>query len=194
MTHLAATVAWWPPDWPALIAAHGYWLLALGALLEGETLLLLAGWAAHQGLLSLPLVVLVAATAGFTGDMLFFWLGRTHGPALKQRYPALARRAADVDRLIARHHEWLIVGVRFAYGLRVVGPVLIGAAGITPLRFAAFNALGAALWAMLVSAAGWLFGHAIERLFGAAQRFELALLAALLAGVAAWWWHRRRPR
>jgi len=32
-----------------LIGTHGYWVLALGCLLEGETILLLAGFTAHRG-------------------------------------------------------------------------------------------------------------------------------------------------
>ena len=45
----------------ALIQAHGYWVLAVGCLLEGETILVLAGFAAHRGYLD-SLAVLAIAT------------------------------------------------------------------------------------------------------------------------------------
>lgn len=55
-------------DLAGLIAAHGYWALALGAFLEGETILVLAGVAAHRGYLDLRLVILVAFAGSLLGD------------------------------------------------------------------------------------------------------------------------------
>ena len=51
-----------------LLRSHGYWILALGCLLEGETVLALAGFAAHDGHLRLEAVIAVAAVAGFAGS------------------------------------------------------------------------------------------------------------------------------
>lgn len=184
--------------WMNLLQTHGYWLLALACLLEGETVLVLAGFAAHRGWLDPVAVVAVAASAGFVGDQAFFWLGRLHGPRLVERWPLLARQSGRIDRLIERWHEGLIVGVRFAYGLRVAGPVLIGKAGVSPWRFAAFNALGALLWAGAVTAVGWFFGAAAEALLGRIQHLEGVLLAILAVTALAAWplrqlWQRRRP-
>lgn len=185
-------------DAAALIAQHGYWVLALGALLEGETVLALAGFAAHQGYLSFALVVAVAAAAGFCGDLFFFWLGRRHGARVLARLPSVSAQAGRVQRLIERYHEWVIVGVRFAYGLRIAGPVLIGTSNVAGWRFALFNALGALLWAPLIAGLGWTFGAAVERVLGSIRHIELALGAALIAlGAALWLLHRwragRRP-
>jgi Uncharacterized membrane-associated protein len=55
--------------------------------------------------------------------------------------------------LLHRGAPWAIVSVRFLYGLRIAGPVLIGMAGVAPWRFVLYNAIGAALWAPLVT--GW---------------------------------------
>lgn len=171
-----------------LIETHGYWVLALGCLLEGETVLLLAGFAAHRGYLH-PLVVLaVASAAGFAGDQFYFWLGRRHGAAVLARWPKLAQQASRVHRLIDRHHGAMIVAMRFAYGLRVAGPVLIGTTTLPAWRFAAFNALGAVLWASLVGAAGWVFGQAAEAALTEVRQVEGWLLLGLAgAGALAWW-------
>lgn len=48
-----------------LITQYGYGAVAVGCLLEGEMVLLLAGFAAHRGYLSLPMLIGVAAVAGF---------------------------------------------------------------------------------------------------------------------------------
>jgi hypothetical protein len=181
-------------DWSELISTHGYWLLALGCLLEGETLLILAGYAAHRGQLDFGTVLGVAAVSGFLGDQFWFWLGRRHGPAVIVRWPFIGRQALRLDALIERFHEAVIIGVRFAYGLRIAGPILIGTSAVNALRFALFNAIGAVLWALIIGGAGWVFGHAAEVLLARLQRFEgaLVLLAALVAGL--FWWLRRKRR
>jgi membrane protein DedA with SNARE-associated domain len=175
-----------------LIGTHGYWLLTLGCLLEGETLLLLAGYAAHRGHLDFAAVVAVAAAAGFVGDQFWFWLGRRHGPAVIARWPSIGRQARRLDALIERFHEAVIIGVRFAYGLRIAGPVLIGTSAIPARRFALFNAIGAVLWALTIAGAGWVFGHAAELLLAWLQRFEVALLLAALVAAVIWWLRRKR--
>jgi membrane protein DedA with SNARE-associated domain len=177
--------------WNDLLQTHGYWLLAVGCLLEGETLLVLAGFAAHRGLLDPVAVVGIAAAAGFTGDQGFFWLGRRHGAALLARWPSLAQQAARVDRLIERWHEALIVGVRFAYGLRIAGPVLIGASSVSAWRFGFFNAIGALLWATSVAAVGWAFGAAAQALLGELRHVEGWLFLALIVVLGVVWLVRR---
>lgn len=176
--------------WADLIISHGYWLIAAGCLFEGETVLLLAGFAAHSGHLDWRAVVAVAAVFAFAGDEIAYWLGRRHGGWVLRRWPALERHSARVRALLARRHGLAIVLLRFAYGLRVAGPVIVGMSGVPPARFAAFNALGAVLWAPLIAGLGWSFGAAAERLLGELHRVEgwllLALaVAALIAGAVA---------
>ena len=179
-----------------LIETHGYWLLAVGCLLEGETILILAGFAAHRGYLDPVAVLAIATIAGFAGDQFYFWLGRHRGAALLRRWPALAQQAERVLRLLAHYHEAMIIGLRFAYGLRIAGPVLLGTTPLPAWRFAAFNALGALLWAVLIGSLGWLFGDVAEAVFVHVRRAEGWLLLGLaVAGALFWWlrkvWHRR---
>ena len=50
-------------------------------MLEGETILLIAGFASHRGYLNLGGVSPWRQTGGFLGDQGFFWLGRLRGNA-----------------------------------------------------------------------------------------------------------------
>jgi membrane protein DedA with SNARE-associated domain len=170
-------------DLHALISTHGYWVLALGCLLEGETVLLLAGFAAYREHLNIGAVIALAAAAGFTGDQIFFWLGRRHGGAVLARFPSVARQADRTFRLIEKYQAWVIVGVRFAYGLRIAGPIIIGTSQIRPLKFMLFNALGALLWATAIGGAGYLFGEAATAMLGQLHDIEIWLLLGL-AGLA----------
>jgi membrane protein DedA with SNARE-associated domain len=44
----------------SIIETYGYWALLVGTFFEGETVLVLGGFAAHRGYLTLPWVILAA--------------------------------------------------------------------------------------------------------------------------------------
>lgn len=179
-------------DLAAVIQEHGYAILAVGCLFEGETIVALAGFAAHQGYLSLTAVLAVAAAAGFAGDQFYFWLGRRHGDAVLKRWPAVAAQAERLRGRVGHGPAWMIVGVRFAFGLRIAGPIVLGTSDIPGWRFAAFNALGAALWATVFALLGWTFGRAVEAALGRVERFEAGALAIVAVAAALWLLQRRR--
>ena len=177
----------------ALIASYGYLAVFLGTLFEGETVLLAAGFAAHRGLLQWPAVVALAFVGASLGDQLAFLLGRWRGAALIARYPALAQRAPRVHAVLEHHHVAFILTVRFLYGLRIAGPIVMGSSGLPYLRFALLDMLGAALWAPLVTGAGYFFGVALTALLGDVEHIEAAILIGILAaGFIVRLWRRRR--
>lgn len=179
-----------------LLQQYGYVAVLIGTLLEGETILLIAGFAAHRGYLDPGGVIAVAAAGGFLGDQGFFWLGRLRGKRVIARLPRLQGHAQQVNALLERHHAWIIIGIRFMYGLRVAGPVLIGMSEVSALRFAALNLVGAVLWAGVIGGAGYLFGQALELVLGDVKRYELLALGVLVVvSIVAWMVRRRRkPR
>jgi membrane protein DedA with SNARE-associated domain len=176
----------------SFVISYGYLAVFAGTLLEGETILIAAGFAAHGGLLEWPLVVLVATAGGTLGDQLAFMLGRWKGDTLIARFPALARQRPRVHDLLERHATLFILTNRFLYGLRIAGPVLMGSSRVPLLRFAILNVLGAALWALLVTAAGYTFGLAVNAMIDNFKRVEGILLVVILAlGGVVWLWRRK---
>jgi membrane protein DedA with SNARE-associated domain len=170
-------------DLPALIDSYGYLTVFVGAFLEGETILALAGLAANRGYLDFYTVVVVAMIAGFAGDQLYFFLGRAKGQKILEKFPDARSRATRFDAMLARWHAPLIIGIRFMYGFRIVGPILLGMGRVPAWKFMAYNFIGAALWAPLVASIGYVFGGILEALLHDLKRFELWAFAALaLAG------------
>lgn len=165
---------------PQLVSDYGYLAVFVGTLLEGEAILLLAAYAAHQGYLSLPAVVGVAFCGATLGDQIFFFSGRFFGDRLLRRLPVIRARADTINALLLRYHAGLIIGIRFAYGLRVAGPIVIGMSTLSARRFLLFNAVGAMIWAPLIAGIGYLFGHALEWLFVDLKQYETIGLLGLL--------------
>jgi membrane protein DedA with SNARE-associated domain len=55
---------------------HGYWVLFVGTFLEGEAILIMAGFLAFQGYLNVGGVIITAFAGSFLGDQFYFYLGR----------------------------------------------------------------------------------------------------------------------
>jgi len=182
-------------DIAGLVSQYGYLAVVVGAFLEGETVIAMAGFAANRGYLDFTTVAVLAGLAGFAGDQFYFFLGRYRGARVLARFPSAQAKAKRLDEMLERWHAPLIVALRFMYGFRIAGPILLGAGRCPAPRFVIFNALGAALWAPAITGLGWAFGEAAQRLLADIQRYEGwlfgAIVAAGLAGVAIHWIRRR---
>ncbi len=174
-----------------LINEYGYVALFAGTLLEGETVLILAGFAAHQGYLQLQWVVTIALLGGFLGDQFYFWVGRWRAEWVMSRFDQLVPAFGRANVLMERYPAVLIVVMRFLYGLRTVCPIAFGMSKVPVTRFVLFNALGAAIWAVAISGAGYLFGQAMKLWLNDLKRIEEALLFGIFsAGMFVWAWRR----
>ncbi len=173
-----------------LIARFGYLAVLAGTFFEGETVPVLAGFAANQGLLRLDLVMLCAFVGSFTGDQLWFWIGRRYGKAWLAKHPKSAAAADKVGKLLDRWGDWFVLSFRFLYGLRAVSPVAVGLSSISALRFAVLNLISAAVWAVAVGSLGYAFGQAIEGMMGRLKVWEHRILAAAAIALAVYVLHR----
>ena len=177
------------------ITQFGYFAVFVGTFLEGETVLALGGLAAAYGYLSLPGVMAVAVLGAFAGDQTAFFIGRRYGVRLIGRYPALAAKAPRVQALVRRWDALAVILLRFCYGLRIAGPIVIGTCGISPWRLALFNFIGVLLWAPLVAAIGYFAWQAVEHWLGRFRHLQLLLVMVLLLAITIGWllvqWRRR---
>jgi membrane protein DedA with SNARE-associated domain len=170
-----------------LIRNYGYLAILIGTFLEGETILLLGGLAAHMGFLELPWVMAAALTGSFTGDQLYYYLGRRYGPRIIARRLSWKESAAKVYRHLRRHQNLLILSFRFFYGLRNVTPFAVGAARISRSRFFILNLIGAVVWAIAFASVGYLSGEAFRLILDDFKRYQLyVLLGLLVAGILFW--------
>ena len=170
-----------------LIKNYGYLAILIGTFLEGETILILGGFAAHMGFLELPWVVASAFAGSFSGDQLYFYIGRHYGPKIIAKRLSWQEGAAKVYKHLHRHKNLLILSFRFFYGFRNVTPFAVGAAHISRSRFFTLNLAGAIIWSFAFAYAGYLFGEAFRLFLDDFKRYELyVLLGLVLVGVFIW--------
>src|SRR5690606_4505370 len=113
---------------------------------------------------------------------------------LLARFPRIAARAPRVQELLRRWDVLAIILVRFAYGVRMAGPIVIGTCGIPLWRVPLFNFIGVLIWAPLVAGLGYLAGHAVERWIGRLPHPGIVLPIALVFVVAGAWLMLQRRR
>lgn len=183
-------------------AAYGYPVLFAGVFLEnaglpvpGETAVLVSGALAGAGGYGFRLweVVVVTVVAAVLGDNLGYWLGRTLArPRLRQgrRFlfltPALLCHA---EIYFARFGIWTVFLARFITGIRVVGAMAAGTAGMRWGRFLLANMGGAVAWAVVMSLLGYFFGQNLPLLEKWLRRGGWAALAAVVAaGALLYYW------
>ena len=180
-------------DLPALLDSYGYIAVAIGAFLEGEVILALAGLASYRGYLDFHKVVAIAMVCGFLGDQFYFFLGRYKGQQILARFPNAKERAHRFDDMLKRWHAPLIVMIRFMYGFRILGPIMLGMGRVPSWKFVVYNFIGAAIWAPLIAGIGYFFGGALESVLGDVKKIELWIFAGvLLAGATLFLVHHRK--
>jgi membrane protein DedA with SNARE-associated domain len=175
--------------------------IVISLVLPGETSLLVAGFAAHQGWIGLWPMIIVAVGAAVLGDSVGYEVGRRLGP--RWRASRLGRRAGAVrwassDVFLARHGGVAVVLGRFTAVLRAVIPGLAGMTGMPYLRtFMPWNVTGGVLW----GAGCVLLGYGFSATFASVGRYRtlgpLLLTGLLLVGfvlVRMRGWHRARCR
>jgi len=184
-------------DLQSLIEHYGYAAILIGTFLEGETILVLAGLAAHQGYLILTWVILAAFLGSLCGDQLFFYLGRKHSQAVLSKRPGWKKKAEKVHKMMNRFQTPMILSFRFLYGLRTVAPFVIGMSPVSVKKFILLNAAGALVWAVAVASGGYFFGRALEVLIGKVKSYEIYIMGSVaIFGLMIWIFHfyRRRRR
>jgi undecaprenyl-diphosphatase len=136
---------------------------AAGALVPGETSLIVAGTLAAQGRLTLSIVIAVAAGAAIIGDNVGYQLGRRGlRRVLERRSLGRARSArllARGEAFFQRHGRAAVFFGRWLPGLRVLASWLAGANRMPWRRFLFWNALGGIGWAASVGTAAYLLGR-----------------------------------
>jgi membrane protein DedA with SNARE-associated domain len=185
---------------------HHYGLLALfvivmlesgGVPIPGETALIAAGIFASRGRLDITAVIAVAATAAIVGDNIGYWIGRTGGRRLLDRWGRVTRvseRALPwAEDFFRRHGSKTIFLARFFSILRVTAAWMAGVSRMHWWTFFGWNAAGGICWALLVGLVSYFAGQAAA---DAISHYGLiggaAIVALALAGLVGFHFWRKR--
>jgi membrane protein DedA with SNARE-associated domain/rhodanese-related sulfurtransferase len=190
-----------------LIADYGLWfvfgnvlLVQLGMPLPAYPVLILTGTLAATGRLSPAALLGTAVVACLLADVVWFLIGRWLGRRVLR---VLCRISLSPDSCVRQTESTFVrfgppslMVAKFIPGFASVATALAGALRIGVGAFIVFDAIGAALWAGVALALGWLFSPAIEDIVNLLARlghWGLMLVAVAVALFVTWkWWQRHR--
>jgi membrane-associated protein len=157
--------------------------LLIGFFLPGDSLLFTTGLLVAQGVLSVPLglVLLGCFLAAVAGDQVGYLFGRRVGSRLFEREDSRVFRQEYVERAaryFARYGSRTIVLARFIPVVRTFAPIVAGAVRMRYRTFVTYNIVGGLLWGVGVTAAGYQLGRRFPRLDEYLLPIVLAIVAA----------------
>ncbi len=163
-------------------------LCGLGLPMPEDIALLAGGFLVHRGVTRYPITLAVSLLGVVAGDNSLFFLGRRFGTGLV-RYFGLNRPGsqAQINRIRAfmrRHGHRAIFYARFLAGLRALIYLTAGSFGVTPLRFLAYDLLGAIISVPIVVSIGYLFGGQLEIVIHYLGGFERLLWVVAVLSLA----------
>jgi membrane-associated protein len=126
--------------------------------LPGDSILFSAGLvAAAHGDVNIVILVSVIFIAAFFGDQIGFVLGRLVGrPYLeKHNSPRMKAMIARSERFYEHTGWWAVVAARFFPWIRTFVPPIAGASKMNYYKFLSANALGALIWGVGITLAGY---------------------------------------
>jgi len=144
-----------------LLTEHGYPILFIWSMMEGEIGLVMAGLLAHTGHMNVFLAIFVAGVGGFIGDQFWFYVGR-YNKKYTLNYFRSHRRKVALAHLLLKKHGWPIIFVqRYLYGLRTIIPMAIGTTRYDRKSFAFINLISAFIWAAVTILLTYFLGDPI---------------------------------
>ncbi len=132
--------------------------ILLGFFLPGDSILFSAGLvAAAHGEVNIIILVSVIFIAAFFGDQVGFVLGRLVGRPYLERHnsPRIQKMIIRSERFYEQTGWWAVVAARFFPWIRNFVPPIAGISKMNYYKFLSANALGALLWGVGITLAGY---------------------------------------
>ncbi len=175
-----------------LFEQYGYWVVFLGTLTENTLLLglivpgalvvILAGLAAHDGTISVPLSIVFGILGTIIGDTLSYFMGR-YGWSRFGHLKMLSDLSEKVREPLMRRGVWFVLFYHFAGYTRVIGPTAAGLLRMPYSRWAMADYGGAVLWVFGYFGIGYGLGVAGLSLDSTDRWFRVAEWVLLVAMV-----------
>lgn len=153
--------------------------LFLGAFLPGDSLLFTAGFLASQNIFDIRILIPLCFLAAVAGDSFGYAFGRHVGPRIFRHEDSLLFHREHLERaqkFYEKHGGKTIIIARFMPIVRTFAPILAGVGRMRYSRFLTFNVIGALIWAVGLTAAGFVLGQSVPGI----DRYLLPIILAII--------------
>mgnify|MGYP003340840319 FL=1 len=168
--------------------------IMLGFFLPGDSLLFSAGLvAASNKSIDVALLCVIVFLGAFIGDQTGYVIGRKYGrPYIdKKNSPNMLRMMQRAERFYDQSGWWAVVAARYFPWIRTFVPPIAGAAKMRYYSFLSANAIGALLWSVLITLAGY-YSATIPWVKSSSYAIATFFIAGSLISSVAGYLRRRR--
>ena len=146
-------------------ASIKYFLLFVGAIVEGPVLMVAAGFFLHFGVFDLVPMFLVFVAGDLAGDVFWYYIGSRYAePFLQKKGKFLGItmvRFLKVKSLFSRYHDWILIisKITIGFGMALATLMVAGATRVPFRRYMIINTIGEVLLVAILISTGYLFGE-----------------------------------
>ena len=136
--------------------------LVVMPFLPGDSLLFVVGALCGAGLMDIRVAMGLMLVAAIAGDQVNYSIGRFFGPKVFQWEHSRFFNRHAFDQAHAFYETYggiTIILARFMPFIRTFAPFVAGVAEMTRSKFTAYNVIGALIWVVGLTAAGYWFGN-----------------------------------
>lgn len=148
-----------------------------------EIVLLLAGYLAAEGIIHLPIVIIVCVLGAVFGDFVIYYLSG-HGSRFTQKYHARVEQThlGWYMRHMKENTAKTVFFSRFIVGMRFFNPLISGLMRVPADIFVLSTALSATIYIPIIIFLGYYFSSSINTVIHLAELFRETILLLLVAG------------
>ena len=138
----------------------------LALVIPGDAVLLLAGFYAQRGALSLPAVMAIAFAGALLGDTIAYCVGRFAGRKIVDKWGGRRflpeQRIVRFDLYFAEYGMWAVALGRITPVFRAFNTFAAGMSRMPFIRFLIAVVMIVAVWSVTVPSLGYLFSGSLE--------------------------------
>jgi len=168
--------------------------LLIGFFLPGDSLLFTAGFLSSQGVLSVHVLAIACFLAAVIGDSVGYAVGHKMGPRLVNKPDGKLfkkKYIAQSEAFYEKHGKKTIIIARFTPIVRTFAPIVAGLGKMHYRTFLTYNVIGAAIWTLGLTYAGYYLGRAVP---GVQSYLEPVLLLVVLISFTPAFYHFFKER
>lgn len=135
--------------------------LVFTPFLPGDSLLFAAGAFAALGSLNIAALLVLLFVAAVLGDTANYWIGHFFGKQIiaHPKIPIDEEHIKETQKFYKKHGGKTIIIARFMPIIRTFAPFVAGIGTMDYVQFLLYNVIGAAVWVLLATLAGFFFGN-----------------------------------
>ena len=135
--------------------------LVFTPFLPGDSLLFAAGAFAALGSLNIVALLVLLFVAAVLGDTANYWIGHFFGKQIiaHPKIPIDEEHIKETQKFYKKHGGKTIIIARFMPIIRTFAPFVAGIGTMDYVQFLLYNVIGAAIWVLLATLAGFFFGN-----------------------------------